>query len=94
MMNVAISWNAEKNNWLKNEAGRGACFEDVVDAINDGRLIEVVPHKTRDNQSMMILLINDYIYGVPFVEDDKGVFLKTLYPDRKLTRKYFKSRTP
>ena len=25
---------------------------------------------------------------VPFVEDDKKIFLKTIYPSRKLTQKY------
>ena len=93
-MSESIRWNAEKNNWLRNEAGRGACFEDVIDAINDGRLLEIVPYKTRVNQSMIILLINDYIYSVPFVEDENGIFLKTLFPDRKLTRKYLTDKAP
>ncbi len=93
-MSSEIRWDEEKNNWLKNESGRGACFEDVVEAINDGRLIEIAPHKTRSNQRLMIVLINDYIYCVPFVEDENGVFLKTLFPDRKLTRKYLKSEKP
>ena len=90
MRNDEINWNSDKNRWLKMESDRGACFEDVIDAINDGRLIEVVPHKTRPNQHMMILLIGSYIYSVPYVENEAGIFLKTIYPNRKLTRNYLK----
>ena len=29
-----------------------------------------------------------YVYLVPFVEDEKEVFFKTLFPSRKATKKY------
>jgi uncharacterized DUF497 family protein len=87
-----IKWDAKKNLWLKNRSERGACFEDVVEAINDGRLLAVAPHKTRPNQDVMVLLMNDYIYSVPFVKDGESIFLKTLFPDRKLTKKYLKAK--
>jgi hypothetical protein len=32
--------------------------------------------------------IEDYVFAVPFVEDDNTIFLKTIIPDRRATRKY------
>jgi len=32
--------------------------------------------------------IEDYIYSVPFVEDNEKVFLKTIIPNRKATKKH------
>jgi len=34
-------------------------------------------------------LIEDYIYSVPYVEDNEKIFLKTMIPDNKVTRRYF-----
>jgi len=33
--------------------------------------------------------IEDYIYSVPYVEDDEKIFLKTIIPNRKETKKHF-----
>jgi hypothetical protein len=32
--------------------------------------------------------VNDYVHLVPFVEDEKEVFPKTIIPSRKATKKY------
>jgi len=40
------------------------------------------------HQRVFVVLIGDYVYSVPYVFDDKGVFLKTIYPSRKLTAIY------
>jgi hypothetical protein len=37
-----------------------------------------------------VVRIDDYAYLVPFVEDDDEVFLKTIIPSRKATKKYLK----
>jgi hypothetical protein len=34
------------------------------------------------------LEINDYVYYVPFIEDNEKIFLKTIIPSRKYTKKY------
>jgi hypothetical protein len=39
-----------------------------------------------------VVQIDDYAYLVPFVEDEKQVFLKTIIPSRKATAKYLKGR--
>jgi hypothetical protein len=32
--------------------------------------------------------IEDYIYSVPYVEDNETIFLKTIIPNSKETKKY------
>ena len=84
-----FDWNVAKNEVIKAE--RGISFELVVNAILEGRLLDVVEHPNREkysNQKMMIVEIDDYVYLVPFVEDDKKIFLKTIIPSRKATKHY------
>lgn len=82
-------WNEEKNNWLKQE--RGISFEDVIVAINDGKILTIIghPNQTRyKNQKIFVIEIDEYAYLVPFVEDEEKIFLKTIFPSRKYTREY------
>lgn len=86
-----FDWNEQKNAELKQS--RNVSFEDVVLHITNGDIIDIVEHHNSDkypNQQMFVLNINDYVYYVPFVEDEQKVFLKTVIPSRKLTRKYLK----
>ena len=82
-------WNDEKNELLKKL--RGVSFEQVVLAIVSGDLIDRVKHPNPDkypNQRVFLVKIEDYIYSVPFVEDDEKMFLKTIIPNSKATKKY------
>jgi hypothetical protein len=82
-------WNDEKNELLKRL--RGVSFEQVVLAIASGDLIDRLKHPNPEkypNQMVLLVRIEDYIYSVPFVEDDEKVLLKTIIPNRKATRKY------
>lgn len=36
----------------------------------------------------IIVRVDDYIYLVPFVETESEIFLKTIIPSRKSTRKF------
>ena len=84
-----INWNTTKNIRLKAE--RGVSFEEVLSAISHGGVLDVLDHPNTEhypNQRMFILLIRDYAYLVPFVETDDEIFLKTIIPSRKATRKY------
>ena len=86
----SIEWNEEKNREL--QAERGVCFEDVVICLINNKILDVIAHPNKEqysNQRIFILNINDYIYMVPFVEDGKAIFLKTIIPSRKMTKKYF-----
>jgi uncharacterized DUF497 family protein len=85
-------WNHEKNEKLKLE--RGISFEQVVMHIERGDLLDIVRHPNQSkypNQRLLVVEIQDYAYLVPFVENDKGKFLKTIIPSRRATREYLRS---
>ena len=82
-------WNDEKNELFKKL--RGVSFEQVVLAIVSGDLIDRIKHPNPDkypNQKIFIVKIDNYTYSVPYVEDDKKIFLKTIIPNSKETKKY------
>jgi len=82
-----IRWNEEKNAQLR--LIRGVSFEDIQEAILDGRVhrIEIHPNQEKyPNQKKLYVEIEQYIYVVPFVENDKEIFFKTIYPSRKDTK--------
>ncbi len=89
-MNIKkIEWNKEKNEQLRKS--RQVCFEDVENAINDDRVLDIVLHhnqKKYPNQKILVVKINNYIHYVPFVENDEIYFLKSIIPSRKHHRKY------
>jgi len=86
-------WNIEKNKILKEQ--RGISFEEILDAIYDGKAIDILPHPNQEkypNQEIYVVNLEDYIFLVPFVTDGETVFLKTIIPSRKATKKYIKER--
>ena len=82
-----IIWDENKNTRLKLE--RNISFEQISDLILAGKYIEILEHPKRENQLIFVIVINDYIYAVPFlVDEDDNLVLKTAFPSRKLTKKY------
>jgi len=82
-------WNDDKNEVLKKS--RGVSFEQVVLAIVSGDLVDRVKHPNAEkypNQRVFLVKIEDYIYSVPYVEDDEKIFLKTIIPNSKATKRY------
>jgi len=82
-------WNDEKNELLQNE--RGISFEDIVDAISNGDLLDSIKNPSSDkysNQSVFIVNVKEYVYCVPYVEDESSIFLKTIFPSRKMKKRY------
>ena len=66
-------------------------YEDVVQCIAAGDLLDVVEHPNQEKyHGQRILIVRMYAYAwlVPFVEADNEIFLKTIIPSRKATRKY------
>jgi hypothetical protein len=87
-------WNPEKNKALKKERNIG--FEDVVFHIEAGDEIDILEHPNKErypNQKISVVIIEDYVYLVPFVESDEEVFLKTIIPSRKATKHYVGKKT-
>ena len=97
-----FEWNDEKNERLKEErgmesaqGGRQFCvsFEDILYYIDKGDVLDIVPHPLQakyPGQKMFVVAVDNYAYLVPFIETEKGVFLKTVIPSRKATKKYLK----
>ena len=81
-----LNWSLEKNEILKRE--RGISFEEIAYMIESGHIIGVEEHPGRSNQKMYVLEINNYAIIVLFVENDDELFLKTVFPSRKYTKKY------
>jgi uncharacterized DUF497 family protein len=81
-------WNEEKNTYLKNN--RSVSFEDVINAINDGRLLEICYNQKKNykNQQLIIVWINNYTYVIPCIISGNEIFLKTIYPSRVFMNKY------
>ncbi len=87
-----VKWSQENNQKLLRN--RGICFEDVIVAIKEGRLLDTVKHPNWDsypNQFLYIVKIQGYVYMVPFVEETEYIFLKTVIPSRKHTKRYLKN---
>ena len=84
-----FEWNEEKNEKLKKE--RNISFEIIVSQLEMGYLLDIVEHSNKEkykNQSIYIVEYEKYAYLVPFVEEDDKIFLKTIIPSRKATKKY------
>ncbi len=82
---MIIDFSQDKNKLLKEE--RGINFDDVIHALSEGRLLDIVANKNYSHQSK--LLIDIWGYVCPFVgEFGKSIFLKTLFPSRIETKKY------
>ena len=82
-------WNDDKNECLSQ--GRGITFEGIVFHLSSGGLLDTVEHPNQEQypgQRIFIVNVEDYAYLVPFVEDDETIFLKTIIPSRKMTKKY------
>lgn len=85
-----FDWDEDKNQKLKEE--RDISFEEIIEAMDKGQLLDVTdnPNKRYKGQKVFVINLNDYIFLAPFVENEKGVFLKTIFPSRKATKKYLK----
>jgi uncharacterized DUF497 family protein len=84
-----FDWNEMKNTYLKTERGVG--FEDIQAAIEEGKTLADIDHPIKaryPNQRVLVVEFSGYAYVVPYVEDDIKIFLKTIYPSRKMTKKY------
>lgn len=84
-----FDWDKKKNEFLKTQ--RDVAFEDITQALDDGRELDRFDHpnkKRYPNQKVLIVNIENYAYIVPFVEDEEKIFLKTIIPSRKMTKKY------
>ena len=78
-----VHWSPLKSFLLKQKLG--VSFEDLI---KDGIFIDEIQHPSRDNQKILIYEYKHYLWSIPFVPEKNGAFLKTIYPSRKLMKKY------
>jgi len=89
MLNKPINWNEEKNQLLKIQ--RDIDFEMVLEEIIADNILAIKSHPNKKkyaHQKIFVLEIKGYLCYVPFVENDKEIFLKTIIPSRKLKKEY------
>ena len=73
---------------------RGVCFEEVVILMEREDVIETIEHPNQDKypgQKIAIVRIDNYAYLVPYIQESEEIFLKTIIPSRKATKKYVRS---
>jgi len=84
-----FAWSAEKYDHLKRE--RHISFEEIVLHIQLGNEVDVYDHPNQERypgQKISVVVVEDYAYLVPFVEDEEKIFLKTIIPSREATKLY------
>ena len=84
-----FDWSTNKNEWLKEQ--RDITFEEIVFHILHGGLLDVLEHPNKQQypgQRIFVVNVEGYVYLVPYVETEESIFLKTIVPSRKMTKKY------
>ena len=83
------NWNSQKNELLKRE--RNISFEEIILNIQLGNELDIYDHpnqKRYPKQKISVVAVEEYVYLVPYVENNEEIFLKTIIPSRKATRQY------
>ncbi len=86
MLSGSIRWNTLKNIRLK--LTRGVSFNEIIHA----KFLAFTNHPNRNDQRILICEYKSYLWVVPFVNEGKGIFLKTIYPSRKIKKLYEKGK--
>lgn len=81
-----VHWSRVKSERLKKT--RGVSFEDIL----EGELLDVLEHPKRRNQRILVYSYRKYVWAVPFIEEGETIFLKTIFPSRKLAKRYERGR--
>jgi uncharacterized DUF497 family protein len=88
---MVYEWNEEKNITLIKD--RNISFEDVIFALKNGKLLDIILSPTHKEQKCFIVEIKSYAYVIPYVEvHSLKLFLKTIYPSRKYTKTLLKGK--
>jgi uncharacterized DUF497 family protein len=77
-----FDWDDAKNAKLRAERGIG--FEDIVFHIDRGDLLDILEHPNPvgyAGQRIFVVRREDYVYLVPFVEDEHTVFPEDHHPE-------------
>ena len=86
-----FNWNGEKNS--KHLESRGITSGDIVDALVEKNYYRSSRTQTRRStriKKIFVVWVRDDCSLVPFIETEEEIFLKTIIPSRKYTKKHFK----
>lgn len=87
---IKFRYNHEKNSKLLLERGIG--FEEIIQSIADGNLLDITKHYNQEhypNQQILYVRVIDEVYAVPYIkENEETIFLKTLFPSRKARKRF------
>ena len=70
---------------------RNISFEIILSYIETRNILDKIKHLNDEkypNQSIFVIEHKNYIYLVPFIEEEEKIFLKTIILNRKATEKY------
>jgi len=84
-----IDWSPNKSAELQMRYGFG--FDRLMAAAKLGGVIAERKHPNSErypHQYQWVIDLDGYIWIVPFVRSEEGIFLKTFFPSRKATREY------
>ena len=91
-MSVKYNFDYSREKDLILKESRNVSFRDVIQAYRTGKKLADLENKNkkRTNQRLLVVNIGGYAFAAPYTIDEKRkrVFLKTVYPSRKLTKKY------
>ena len=86
---MRFEWNPGKNEWLKKE--RNISFEQVIFHLSKGDIWKIADYPDQKNypgQKIYFVIIENYIYAVPYIIEKEYIFLKTIIHSRKATKLY------
>jgi uncharacterized DUF497 family protein len=84
-----LRFDPAKNARLVRE--RGISFEQIIELIADGKLLQVRAHPNQEkypNQLLNEIDVGAYVYVVPVVKQGLTLILKIIYLSRKAAKKY------
>jgi uncharacterized DUF497 family protein len=88
-LDIEISWDESKSNEILK--ARGICFDDVIEAIRLGRVLDDIAHPNQErygHQRLLIVEIGGYACSVPYVFEGDARFLKTMFRNRVQHKRY------
>lgn len=60
-----------------------------------GKILDTIENPNQEKcpgQKIAVLMIDTYVYLVPYVENNEEIFLKTIVPSRKATNMYVREK--
>ncbi len=93
IVNMKYDWDSEKNDWLKKQ--RDITFEQIIFHLGQGDVWKVADHTNQvkyPNQRIYFVVVDNYVYLVPYIIKKDVIFLKTIIPSRKATKDFLKEQ--